>query len=151
MLETKCVGDNYKMLATVLTILFANIQYLFILSSGSNILKMSPTLKFCHQSDTRNDSQPVECILRALYYRGLEQEVQQPGDNSFFQQLVQNKLKLNQDILSAIQEKVIKHTSGPRDLTSGLIQCFQHTILGGYWRQRRRSILLQTLRFHILL
>ena len=46
-------------------------------------------------------------ILRALYYRGLEQEVQQPGDNSFFQQLVQNKLKLNQDILSAIQEKVI--------------------------------------------
>ena len=49
-------------------------------------------------------------VLRALYYRGLEQEVQQPGDNSFFQQLVQNKLKLNQDILSAIQEKVI--TSG---------------------------------------
>ena len=45
-------------------------------------------------------------VLRALYYRGLEQEVLQPGDNSFFQQLVQNKLKLNQDILSAIQERV---------------------------------------------
>lgn len=49
-------------------------------------------------------------VLRALYYRGLEQEDQQPGDNSFFQQLVQNKLKLNQKILDAIQEKVI--TSG---------------------------------------
>ena len=53
-------------------------------------------------------------VLRALYYRGLEQEVQQPGDNSFFQQLVQNKLKLNQDILSAIQEKVL--TSGSKKL-----------------------------------
>ena len=64
-------------------------------------------------------------VLRALYYRGLEQEVQQPGDNSFFQQLVQNKLKLNQDILSAIQEKVMCHTSGLTDIISGLMELFR--------------------------
>ena len=39
MLETKCVGDNYKMLVTVLAILVTNIHYLL----GTNIEKMSPT------------------------------------------------------------------------------------------------------------
>ena len=33
MFETKCVGDNYKMLVTALAILVTNIHYLFILPS----------------------------------------------------------------------------------------------------------------------
>ena len=49
MLETKCVGDNIKMLVTVLAILVTNIHYLFILASGTDIQKMSPRSKFCHQ------------------------------------------------------------------------------------------------------
>ena len=50
-LETKCVDDNYTMLVTVLamTVLVTNIHSLFILASGTNIQKMSPTSKFCHQ------------------------------------------------------------------------------------------------------
>ena len=43
MLETKCVGINFKMLVTVLAILVTNIHYLFTLASGTNIQKMSPT------------------------------------------------------------------------------------------------------------
>ena len=43
MLTTNCVGDNYKMLVTVLAILVTNIHYLFTLASGTNIQKMSPT------------------------------------------------------------------------------------------------------------
>ena len=42
MLETKCVGDNFKMLVTVLAILVTNILYLLALASGINIQKMSP-------------------------------------------------------------------------------------------------------------
>ena len=49
MLETKCVGDNYKMLVTVLAILITNIHYPFALASGTNIQKISPTSKFSHQ------------------------------------------------------------------------------------------------------
>ena len=37
MLETKCVGDNHKMLVTVLTILVAKIHYLSTLVSDTNI------------------------------------------------------------------------------------------------------------------
>ena len=43
MLETKCVGDNNKLLVTVLIILITNIHCLFKLASGSNIQKTSPT------------------------------------------------------------------------------------------------------------
>ena len=43
MLETKCVGDNYKMLVTVSAILVTKIHYLFTYFSGVNIQKMSPT------------------------------------------------------------------------------------------------------------
>ena len=49
MLETKCVGDNYEMLVTVLAILVTNIHYLFTLASGTNIPKMSPTSKFGYE------------------------------------------------------------------------------------------------------
>ena len=45
MLDTKCVGDKYKMLVTVLAILVTHIYYLFTLESGTNIQKMSPTSK----------------------------------------------------------------------------------------------------------
>ncbi len=37
MLVTKCVGDNFKMLVTVLAFLVTNIYYLFTLASGTNI------------------------------------------------------------------------------------------------------------------
>ena len=44
MFETKCVGDNYKILVTVLADVITNIHYLFTLASGVNIPKSSPTL-----------------------------------------------------------------------------------------------------------
>ena len=49
MLETECVGDNYKILVTVLAIFITNIHYFFALqvASGTNIQRMSPTSKFC--------------------------------------------------------------------------------------------------------
>ena len=49
MLETKCVGDNYKMLATVSVNLVTSIHHLFTLASGTNIQKMLPTSKNSHQ------------------------------------------------------------------------------------------------------
>ena len=49
MLETKCVGDNYKMLLTLLAISVTNIRYLLTLSSGTNIQEMSSTSKFNRQ------------------------------------------------------------------------------------------------------
>ena len=42
MLEAKCVGDNFKMLVTVLAISVTNILYLLTLAFGTNIQKMSP-------------------------------------------------------------------------------------------------------------
>ena len=43
MMETKFVGNNYKMLVTALAILVTNIHF-FTLASGTNIQKLSPTL-----------------------------------------------------------------------------------------------------------
>ena len=40
------------MLVTALAILVTNIHYVFIQASGSNIQKMLPTSKFCHQYST---------------------------------------------------------------------------------------------------
>ena len=42
MLETKCVGDNFKILVTVLAISVTNILYLLTLALGNNIQRMSP-------------------------------------------------------------------------------------------------------------
>ena len=49
MLETKCLSDNFEMLVTALTIVISNVRYLFTLTAGTNIQKMSPTSKFCHR------------------------------------------------------------------------------------------------------
>jgi len=49
MLETKCVGDNFKMLVTVLAILVTNIHYFYALGSDIIIQKKSPTSKFSNQ------------------------------------------------------------------------------------------------------
>ena len=49
MLATKSVGDNHKMLLTVLTILITNIHYLFTMASRPTIQKILLTLKFSHQ------------------------------------------------------------------------------------------------------
>ena len=46
MLETKCVGDNFEMFVTALTVFVTNILYL--LTSGMNTQKVSPT-STCHQ------------------------------------------------------------------------------------------------------
>ena len=46
---TKCVGDNFKMLVTLLAILVTNIRYLLTLGSGTNFQKMSPRSLFCRQ------------------------------------------------------------------------------------------------------
>ena len=46
---TKCAGGNFEMLVTVLAFLVTNIHYLFTLTSGTNIQKMSPTSKFNHK------------------------------------------------------------------------------------------------------
>ena len=42
MLVTKCVGENFKMLVTVLAISVTNILYLLKLALSTNIQKMSP-------------------------------------------------------------------------------------------------------------
>ena len=49
MLESKCVGDNFDMLVTVLAVFVTNIAYLSQLPSGTNIQKMSPISKFRYQ------------------------------------------------------------------------------------------------------
>ena len=48
MLETKCVGDSFEMLMTVLAILVIYILYLSTLAPDNNITKMSPISRFCH-------------------------------------------------------------------------------------------------------
>ena len=61
MLETKCVGENFEMLVTVLAIFVTNILYLLTLESGANIEKivtnieiLSITSKNCHQDKVTN-------------------------------------------------------------------------------------------------
>ena len=54
MLETKCVGDNFKMLVTVFTVVVTNILYLLTLASGTNIEILSQTFKNCHQDKVTN-------------------------------------------------------------------------------------------------
>ena len=70
MLETKCVGDNFEMLLTVLAIMVTNINYLFTLALGTNIKKIhqhrnsvtniqksSPILGYqhdCHRSERQS-------------------------------------------------------------------------------------------------
>ena len=49
MLETKCVGDNFEILVTALAVFVTNILYHSTLASGTNVQKMSPISKFCHQ------------------------------------------------------------------------------------------------------
>ena len=49
MLETNCIGDNFEMLVTVLTVLVTNILNRLKLASGTIIQKMSPISKFCRQ------------------------------------------------------------------------------------------------------
>ena len=61
MLETKCVGDNYKMLVTVLTTLVTNIHYLLTLASGTKDITnitVSPT----------SLSPPTDCVTRSNYW-----------------------------------------------------------------------------------
>ena len=60
-LETKCVGDNFEMLVTVLAVSVNNIRYLLTEASGTNNQKMSPISKFwsltsnnCHQDKVTN-------------------------------------------------------------------------------------------------
>ena len=43
------VGDNFKMMMTVLANLVTNIYHILTLASGTNIQKMSPRSKFGHQ------------------------------------------------------------------------------------------------------
>ena len=65
MLETKCVGDNYEMLVTVLVILVTNIHYRFIKALDSNIKQISPLLSHqhhCHQFDIWSNL--LFCIIK---------------------------------------------------------------------------------------
>ena len=59
MLETKYVGDNFEMLVTVLAHFVTNILFLLLLASGTNIEKMSPISKFCHQHKVTNIKSPT--------------------------------------------------------------------------------------------
>ena len=54
MLEIKSVGGNFEKLVTVLAVFVTNILYLLTLASGTNIQKMSPISKFCHQDKVTN-------------------------------------------------------------------------------------------------
>jgi len=47
--EMKCVGDDCKMLVTVLAILVTNIHYLFTFALDTNIQKMSQTSILSHE------------------------------------------------------------------------------------------------------
>jgi len=49
MLDAKCVGDNFEMLVTNLTVFVTNSLYLFTLALGTNIQKTSPISQFCQQ------------------------------------------------------------------------------------------------------
>ena len=49
MLKTKCVGDNFEILVTVLAVFVTNILCCLTLASGTYIQKMSPISKCCHQ------------------------------------------------------------------------------------------------------
>ena len=64
MLEANCVGDNFKMLVTVLAILITHIHYVFILASGTNIRKMSPTSKLLVTKITTGESQTELCCFK---------------------------------------------------------------------------------------
>ena len=68
MLETKCVGDNSKMLETVFAIFVTNTHYLFTLASDTNIQKMSPKSKFSHQHHCH---QITNNIASAIYVSSL--------------------------------------------------------------------------------
>ena len=57
MLETKCVGDTYKMLVTVLAILVTKIHYVLPLVPGTNISILSPTSR-CHQHKCHLETDP---------------------------------------------------------------------------------------------
>lgn len=48
-LETKCVGDNFETLVTILAVFNTNILDFLTLASGTNIQHMSPISKFCHK------------------------------------------------------------------------------------------------------
>ena len=55
--------------------------------------------------------------LRELYHRGLEQDIEQPGDHSFFHKLVAGKIPINQEghgekILEEIKRSVQKEGDG---------------------------------------
>ena len=45
--DEKCVGDNHKMLVTVLAILVSTIDYLFTITFGIKLVL--PTFKRCHK------------------------------------------------------------------------------------------------------
>ena len=51
-LETKCAGDNFRMLMTVMAILVIDIHNLFSFAPGINIYKSSPTLSHQHRDVT---------------------------------------------------------------------------------------------------
>ena len=60
MLETKCFGDNLKMLVTTLAILVANIHYFFH-------KRLAPTLKRCHQD--RHSVTNIQKLSPTLSYQ----------------------------------------------------------------------------------
>ena len=66
MFETKCVGDNNKILVTILAILVTNIHYLFTLASGTNFQKISPTSKFSHQHHCHHNIHALD-LLHAIF------------------------------------------------------------------------------------
>ena len=74
MLQNICVGDNFKMLVTVLTISVTIIYYLFTFESGANIQKMSPASKFSHphrQMGTNFKSPTSRCHQHHCHQRWL--------------------------------------------------------------------------------
>ena len=99
-LETKCVGDNFKMLATTLAILVTNIDYLVFINVGhqfskdvtnlawhqdrhsvTNIQKMSPTLSHQHHCYPNDDK--IKGPL-AIFFGGTRLEVKNNNFRWFF-------------------------------------------------------------------
>ena len=74
MFPKKCVGDIFKMLVTVLTILVTIIYYLFTFESDANTQKMSPASKFSHphpQMGTNFKSPTSRCHQHHCHQRWL--------------------------------------------------------------------------------
>ena len=74
------VGDNYQILATVLTTFVTNIHYVLTSASGISTAKMSPTSRFCHQRPKMVTNVKSPTLSCHHHYRHLINSLKQVKD-----------------------------------------------------------------------